>query len=126
MRYVYLHSPPANGIFVKRIPMEKKPANSPINAPTGSASEATPASDAAQIDEPVAGDAPDAQVDETPAPQSTKLTELLRAWIANVEWDQEVVYDAEDQTGYLNAQIPLMAPTTASTWSLRKVPSTWV
>jgi hypothetical protein len=107
MRYAYLQSPPANGIFVKRIPMEKKSANSLVNTPTGSASEATPASDTAQLEEPVAGDAPDAQADETPVPPSTKLTDLLRAWIANVQWDQEVVYDAEDQTGYLNAHIPI-------------------
>ncbi|NBS98061.1 MAG: hypothetical protein EBT08_18235, partial [Betaproteobacteria bacterium] len=84
MRYAYLQCPQANGIFVKRIPMEKKSANSPISAPNGSASEATPASDTAQLEEPVAGDAPDAQADETPVPPSTKLTDLLRAWIANV------------------------------------------
>jgi hypothetical protein len=103
MRYAYLQSPPANGIFVKRIPMEKKSANSTTTPP----SEAIAAADAAQGDAPVASDAPVAQADETPAPPSTKLTDLLRAWIANVQWDQEVVYDAEDQTGYLNAHIPI-------------------
>jgi hypothetical protein len=58
--------------------MEKKSANSPITTPTGSAYEATPAIDAVQLEEPVAGDAPDAQADETAATPSTKLTDLLR------------------------------------------------
>jgi hypothetical protein len=41
------------------------------------------------------------------ASPSTKLTDLLRAWLADVEWDDQVVYSAEDQAGYLNAHVPI-------------------
>jgi len=107
MRYAYLHSPQVNGIFVKRIPMEKKSASSPITPSNGSPSDATSASDVAQGDAPADDDSPDAQAEETAVPPSTKLTDLLRLWLARVEWDAEVVYNAEDQTGYLNTHVPI-------------------
>jgi hypothetical protein len=93
MRYVYLTNPPASGIFVKRIPMEKK----------SSQTDALPV----QVESATVGDTPDTADHETTAPPSTKLTDLLRSWIANVEWDMEVVYDAKDQTGYLNTHVPI-------------------
>jgi len=93
MRYVYLTNPPASGIFVKRIPMEKK----------SSQTDALPV----QAQAATAADTPDMADHETTAPPSTKLTDLMRAWIADIEWDREVVYDAEDQTGYLNTHVPI-------------------
>jgi len=93
MRYVHHTNPPASGIFVKRIPMEKK----------SSQTDALPV----QAQAAAAADTSDTADHETTAPPSTKLTDLMRAWIADVEWDMEVVYSAEDQTGYLNTHVPI-------------------
>ena len=93
MRYVYLTNPPVSGILAKRIPMEQK----------SSKQDALPA----KLEAATATDARDTADLETTATLSTKLTDLMRAWIADIEWDREVVYDAEDQTGYLNTHVPI-------------------
>jgi hypothetical protein len=95
MRYVYLTNPPVSGIFVKRIPMRKKSAKP----------EALPAQ--AEVTTASANEAPEAAALEATPPPSTKLTDLVRGWITDVEWGIDVVYDAEDQTGYLNTHIPI-------------------
>ena len=95
MRYVYLTNPPVSGIFVKRIPMRKKSAKP----------DALPAP--AEVTTATANEAPDAAALETTPPPSTKITDLVRGWITHVEWGIDVVYDTEDQTGYLNTHVPI-------------------
>jgi hypothetical protein len=127
MRYAYLINPSAHGIFVKRSPMDTKRPVAPIDSPASSAANAlsnsrpnqppqpSACADAlpVQTDHNVTSSSPEAQTEvlapaeSIAAPPSTKLTDLLRAWIADVEWDIEVVYDADDQTGYLNTHVPI-------------------
>lgn len=113
MRYAYLRTPPANSIFLKRVPMEKKSVSPPqdgqstLNIEGNQSPQATTAEVTGTV-RPEGSENTDATRSDGPtSPRSMKLTELVRAWIANVEWDQEVVYDAEEQAGYLNTHIPI-------------------
>ena len=89
MRYVYLTNTPVSDISVKRIPIRKKSAKP----------EALPAP--AEVTTATANEAPDAALETTPPP-STKLPDLVRGRITDVEWGIDVVYDAEAQIGYLS------------------------